>query len=505
MPLKYIDQFLNKITMYRLVVYSLGVLATIATGMAFFGILPFGGFSYVISLAILLLTCFVSQEIFARIFRATSNFESYAITALILFFVLSPVLNFHDLIVTTCVAIVAIASKFVLAVDKKHIFNPAALGAFLAGLFGFGNAIWWVGSAVLLPFVIIVGFLIVRKIRRFYLLGSFLVVAVLSTVIFNLQNGLTPDQSLYFVFASSPLIFFGTVMLTEPMTTPPMRKRYMTYAAFVGVLYGAQFHFGPIYASPELALVIGNIFAYILSPKKKLFLHLSNKVRLSPDIYEFVFKKSEAFPYLPGQYLEWTMPHHGVDSRGNRRYFTIASSPTESDIKIGIKIAEKGSSFKKALLQINDKAEVIGAQLAGDFVLPRNADQKLVFIAGGIGITPFRSMIQYLLDTNEKRDIVLFYTASSDKDFVYKDIFDKAAKELGIKVVYVVTDKSIGPSWKGEKGRITPEMLKKYLPDSSMRTYYLSGPNSMVEGYKKLLRELGIPFTKIVTDYFPGF
>lgn len=505
-PLKYIDSLLNSITMYKLVLYCLIALSALSIVFGFTGILPFSGIAFAFLLILLLAVCYLTQQVFDRLFHAVSNSESYLITAFILFFILSPILSLTDVFVTMAVGVIAIASKFVLAVDKKHIFNPAAIAVLIAGLFGFGNGIWWVGSAVMLPFVYMVGFLVVRKIRRFQLLFSFIVCALLSTILFNIRNGLTIDQSLSFINFSSPLIFFGTIMLTEPATTPPRKKRYMTYAAFVGILFGAQFHIGPFFASPELALVIGNIFSYIMSPKKKLFLHLSKMNKLSQNVYEFVFVKNNAFSYLPGQYLEWTVPHTHVDLRGNRRYFTIASSPTENTIKLGVKISEKGSSFKKALVNLPTSTTVIGGQLAGDFVLPENKSKKLVFIAGGIGITPFRSMIQYLIDTNEKRDIVLFYTSSTPQEFVYGDILTEAEKKLGIKTIYVITNPKNAPgNWKGSIGYLSQGLLKQTVPDFKERVYYLSGPNSMVEGYKKLLHEVGIPLHKIVTDYFPGF
>lgn len=499
-----IDHFLNAITMYKLVLLSLGILAVIAIIMGFLGILPFSGVSFGATLIILMATCYVAQKTFDHLFHAVSNTESYQITALILFFIVSPILSFEDFLVTIAVGILAIASKYILAVDKKHIFNPAAIAIVLIGLFGFGNGIWWVGSAVILPCTIIIGFLIVRKIRRFYLLWSFLFFAILSSIIFNLQHGLTIDQILYFLFASSPLIFFGTIMLTEPITTPPQKKQYMTYAAIVGILFSSQFHIGPLFASPELALVLGNIISYVVSPKKKLFLTLEKTIQLSSDTYEFIFKKPTDFLFQAGQYVEWTVPHTNQDLRGNRRYFTIASAPTEDDIRLGIKLSPNGSSYKKALMSLPQTTPVIASQLSGEFILPKNTEQKLVFIAGGIGVTPFRSMVQQLLNTHEKRDIIFFYTASTEKNFVYKNIFDKASKALGLKVVYIVTDTK-NSTWNGPKGRITPELLKKHIPDIQERKFYLSGPNTMVEAYKQLLKDNDISSSNIVTDYFPGF
>jgi glycine betaine catabolism B len=308
-------------------------------------------------------------------------------------------------------------------------------------------------------------------------------------------------------FLSWPLIFFATVMLTEPMTSPPRHSLRIMYAVLVGVLFGSQFEFGPIFSSPELALVLGNIYAYIVSPKERLLLTLKEKRTLAADMSEFIFAPDKKLSFLPGQYLEWTLPHKKSDSRGFRRYFTIASSPTEPDIKLGIKIdKDHSSTFKKHLAEMDNKDVLAAAQLAGDFTMPEDKTKKLVFIAGGIGVTPFRSMLQYLTDTKEKRDIVFLYTVPDPKELAYRDIFEKAGKELGLKYYYIVTRSENAPlDWTGKIGRITPELVKEVAPDFKDRVYYLSGPNAMVETYKKLLSQLGIPWNNIKTDYFPGF
>ncbi len=506
MYIKFVDSFLNSITMYKLILYSLVVLCVISFSYSLLGLLPFSFSQLGITIGIIFTTGFLAKKIAILIFKPLTNFESDIITSLILFFILAPVASFSDVWITIAASLLAVFSKYLLAIDKKHIFNPAAIAVFLLGLLGFGNAIWWVGSSVLLPFVVILGFLLVRKIRRFHLLMSFIGAAVISLIFFNLRNGVMPYISLSQIFLSYPLLFLGTVMLTEPMTSPTRKNYSIVYGVIVGVLFGSQFHIGPLFSSPEFSLIVGNIFAYVVSPKYKLFLHLKEKVALAPEIWEFVFDKVQPFSFLPGQYLEWTIPGKMVDSRGNRRYFTIASSPTEQTLKIGVKLAgDSTSSFKKTLQSMSE-GTIVATQLSGDFILPTDSKKKLVFMAGGIGVTPFRSMIQYLLDIKEPRDIILFYVCSKEEEFVYKEIFSKARERIGLKVIYVITHpESASSNWKGEIGYITGEMLRKYIPNISERRYYLSGPNAMVEGYKKLLITNGIERKNIILDYFPGF
>src|SRR5205085_5550052 len=105
-------------------------------------------------------------------------------------------------------------------------------------------------------------------------------------------------------------------------------------------------------------------------------------------------------------------------------------------------------------------------QLAGDFTLPRDLRQKCVFIAGGIGITPFRSMIKYLLDKHQRRPIVIFYINRTVSDVVYRDVLDKAQQLLGIKTIHMLTDKTKVPTgWSGKVGYINGRMFKAEVPD----------------------------------------
>jgi len=147
----------------------------------------------------------------------------------------------------------------------------------------------------------------------------------------------------------------------------------------------------------------------------------------------------------------------------------------------------------------------VASQITGDFTLPLDPNQRCVFLAGGIGITPFRSMIKYLLDTHQRRPITIIYAAKTMDDIVYKDIFDSAEKELGIKTIYSLTDTTKVPaSWKGNVGRITPEMIAKQIPGNHSALFYLSGSRGMVDTFKSTLRKLQIPSSQIITDYFAG-
>lgn len=492
--------------MYRLVLYVLNILAIIALVFSLTGLLSINPLFLLLSYILFPLICVGINFIFAKLFSAVFNIESSIITGLILFLIFYPGTSLADFGLLFFASFIAMASKYVLAINKKHIFNPAAFAAALLYYTGIGGAVWWIGSDVFFPFMLIIGFLIVRKLRRFVMVGTFLFAATITFLLFGTIAGNTPFESLSSLYLSWPILFFATVMFTEPLTAPVTQKMRVVCALIVGVLFSFQVKLLFVSPTPETVLLIGNVFAFLVNPKVKAFLTLIEKRLIAKDTYEFVFSSPKRFLFTAGQYLEWTLPFYNMDSRGNRRYFTIASSPSESEIKLGVRFNTPSSSFKKKLLEMKTGDTIVGGQLAGDFVLPKDTSKKLVFIAGGIGVTPFRSIIECLIDTQEKRDVVLFYANKTEDEIAYKDIFEKASQSFGLKTVYLLSEEEhIPQNWNGEKGRVTEELIKKHVQDFTTRTFYLSGPNAMVDNYKKLLRVMGVSHTQIVTDYFPGF
>jgi len=158
------------------------------------------------------------------------------------------------------------------------------------------------------------------------------------------------------------------------------------------------------------------------------------------------------------------------------------------------------------LEKAEENSRIVAGQIAGDFVMPKDHHQKLVFIAGGIGVTPFRSMIKYLTDKDQKRNIIVLYTAKKPDGFAYHQIFNEAHHKLGIKVVYTLTDKdSVPENWHWRVGRINQELIKEEVPDYNERLFYISGPNSMVRDFEEMLQKMGIKNSNIKTDFFPGF
>ncbi len=503
--LRFIDNQLNKITMYRLALYVLIFLLCTALLLSFTGSLPYSPWALLVSVGFLLLVSLLTNALFSRTFGVPANVESAYISALILALIITPVHSVGDLGFMFWAAALAMASKYMLAPGGKHIFNPAAFAVAITYLTVSQTASWWVGSGPMLPFVLPAGLLLTRKLGRFDLVLSFLAAAFSITILVDIFTGANIISTLQKVVLYSPLLFFAFIILTEPLTTPPTQRLRIIYGAIVGLLFAPQLHIGSVFLTPELAILIGNAYSFIVSPKRRMLLRLRERNRLSPDTYEFVFPAPPKFSFRPGQYMEWTLGHRHPDDRGNRRYFTIASSPTEHNVRLAVKYYKDSSTFKRAMMASARDMSILASQLAGDFTLPDDPNQKCIFIAGGIGVTPFRSMINYLLDQHQRRPITLFYAARSPDEFVYRDVFDRAQAELGIRTVYTITDnRNLPTNWSGKVGRVTPEMIKSVVPDYRQCIFYISGSRGMVDSFKDSIHRLGAEGLQIRTDYFAG-
>jgi glycine betaine catabolism B len=175
-------------------------------------------------------------------------------------------------------------------------------------------------------------------------------------------------------------------------------------------------------------------------------------------------------------------------------------------VRMGVKFYPKPSSFKKRLLAMEPGESMAVCHLAGDFTLPRDRHEKLAFIAGGIGITPFASMIRHMLDTRDRRDAVMLDANWKVEDISYDPLLREAQERLGLRTVHALSATECVPEdWEGCVGFVDSKMLRKVLPDYKERTFYISGPPAMVSAAKRAVAELGVKRSRIRTDYFPGF
>lgn len=480
-----LDFINDRFTSYRLMLYYLLALVVWALVGSFFKQVPFSWHAILISAGWLLLVCWVVNKSLSKFLDIPANKESDLITALILTLILSPPADTHGFIVNAVAGVAAIASKYVIALRKSHIFNPAAAGAFVAGELLQQFPSWWVGTKFLTPIVVLGGLLILRKMKRFQMAGLFLAVFILY-LIFAGSN--TDVHVAWLEIISTQALFFAIVMLTEPLTSPALARYFLPYAVLVALLYSIT----KLRLSPEEALLLGNAFTFLVAANRRYEVKFIRSLKEADGIYSYAFSMPPRFKFEAGQYMEWTIAKNKTDSRGNRRYLTISASPTEPGLMFTIKHPDKASAFKRGLDQLKTGDKILASRLAGSFTLPKDPSKKLAFLAGGVGITPFRSMVKYLIDKNETRDAALIYSANSPAELSFQKLFQQAAA-VGLKSHYVTG------------GHIDEAKIKELLPDYKDRYFYLSGPYGFVNAIEKTLLKLGVSYDHITTDYFPGY
>jgi len=498
----YIEKQLDRFTMYQVVISVLGVWFLGSLILSFFDLVVGNFITQLLSFLVLTVAGVLTHMIFAKLYKAPANLHSTLITILILYFIFTPAMEVVEYAYLALVSFLAVVSKYVIAWKHLHIFNPVAIGAFLIGVMNLNFASWWIATPAMFPLVLVGGALIVIKIKRISLVATAIVTALAGFVWLNLKQGTYDAESLAFFVLYTPIVFFATVMLTEPLSTPGTKKIQLLYGVVAGLLFSTPFVIGPIVNTPELALLIANLLFFGFSLRERLTLTLQEVKEVAKNTVEYSFVSLRPVKFLAGQYLEWTLPHQKPDARSVRRYFTIASAPSESDLKLTVRFAEKSSSFKNQLRALVPGDKIYATARAGDFVLPKEVSQhKYLFIAGGIGVTPFRSHIKEAMNKNMTLDAVMFYLNRTESDIAYRDLFTSASS-MGVKLVNIL---DVPPKeWSEERGFITKEMLERQCPDFKERIAYISGPPGMVGAYKQLLRKAGVPAKNIKTDYFPG-
>lgn len=230
---------------------------------------------------------------------------------------------------------------------------------------------------------------------------------------------------------------------------------------------------------------------------KAIFDHSDDE---SETIRTFWFRPEREFRFTAGQFTELTLPHANPDDRGIKRWFTISSSPNDELISITTRFFGKdASSFKKKLFSIEPGFEVDLAEAMGDFVLPKLITTPIVYVAGGIGITPMHSMMKWLTQTGEERPVKLLWSVRTEDDILFQDLIAAA----GIEATISVSDPS--PAWGGERGQLTAEKILGLEPIDDDTLIYLSGPEPMLEALEVDLKKHGVQKRQLVTDFFPGY
>lgn len=209
------------------------------------------------------------------------------------------------------------------------------------------------------------------------------------------------------------------------------------------------------------------------------------------SIQTFYFQPEAMMRYVAGQFIELTLPHASPDERGIRRWFTLSSAPGHELVSITTRRAKQSSSFKQALFSLKPGDALEISEPMGDFVLPINPQTPLVFIAGGIGITPFHSIVQSLIDKKEERNIQFLYSVKTEGDQIFNQIFRQPFIEKHL--------------FAG-RPRLSAQQIVEIVNGIEGKQLFISGPEPMTEAIvDEFKSQFGMTQDQLITDYFPGY
>lgn len=207
--------------------------------------------------------------------------------------------------------------------------------------------------------------------------------------------------------------------------------------------------------------------------------------------------------YRPGQYfwVELLEPPY-QDEKGARRHITAVTSPSERGL-IGLCTRLRDSAFKRSLDELPLGAPVELEPPKGTFVLPEESSRPLVFIAGGIGITPFRSMLRYIEDERLPHRVTLIYSSRNRGSAAFLDELEEIERaNPNVHLIVTMTDDE---DWPGERRRIDADFLRDRLDDLNEASYMIAGPPGMAGGVSAELEKAGVDSALIVTERFSGY
>ena len=212
----------------------------------------------------------------------------------------------------------------------------------------------------------------------------------------------------------------------------------------------------------------------------------------------------EEVDFKPGQYFFITLPdvgHH--DDRGLRRHITVATSPNEKGV-LGFATRMRDSAFKRSLGEIPVGADVEVEPPKGSFTLPDDPSRPLVFIAGGIGITVFRSMLRYIREERLRYDVTLIYSNRDSRSAAFLDEVRELEHALpDFRLILTMTQE---PGWDGETRKIDAQFVEEKLgEDLDKYTFLVAGPPAMAEGVQKALAEAGVDDENVVAERYSGY
>jgi len=238
-----------------------------------------------------------------------------------------------------------------------------------------------------------------------------------------------------------------------------------------------------------------------------LALKLRTRHEVAEGTMAFQFEKPPGWNFKPGQFIDMALINpKETDAEGNSRTFSIASAPYEDALLIATRMRD--TAFKRVLktMPLESQVEIQG-RTSGEFTLHDNPSRPAVFLAGGIGITPFRSMVLQAAKEKLPHHIFLFYSNRRPEDAAFlEELGSLEYENPNYKLIPTMTEMAKSKDhWNGECEEISQEMLARYLKAVPSAIYYIAGPPAMVKGLHTMLNGSGIGDGAIRAEEFDGY
>lgn len=228
-----------------------------------------------------------------------------------------------------------------------------------------------------------------------------------------------------------------------------------------------------------------------------------SKKEVAKGTLQVELKPAEPMDFLPGQYVDLILidpPYQ--DARGPKRHFSIINSPNHKET-IMFTTRLRDSAFKKTIQEMPIGGQIEIHHIGGKFILPEDTAKNYVFIAGGIGITPFMNMIRTIQENNLPHKVTLIYSNRNQESTPFLEELRELENKLPkFKLILTMTE---DPNWVREKNKVDANFIKKYLKEPNSYIYYMAGPPPMVEAVTEELKKAGVETQYIITENFTGY